>query len=279
MKFTVAILQRGKMMHADCFEDFARALAEALRRCGHQVTDFDDPGRIIAFGANNLRDTIGGLKKDTIIFNAEQLTATEPGFQMRNYEQWREFTIWDYAESNIAPLRSLGIQSAVLCPLGYVPTMETIATAENQDIDVLFYGAINARRRTILRALSTAGLNVVRLFGVYGVDRDAAIARAKVVLNIHFYDNPIFEIFRVSHLLANRVCVVSEDGGVDEGLETFARSATIYAARDRIVEACQEAVADAAKRKAAVERGYETFRAIDLVENVRRAVAESGQPT
>ena len=38
------------------------------------------------------------------------------------------------------------------------------------------------------------------------------IARSKIVLNLHQYDAQVFEIVRVSYLLANRRAVVSERG-------------------------------------------------------------------
>ena len=49
-------------------------------------------------------------------------------------------------------------------------------------------------------------------FNAYGGKRDALIARAKVVLNIHYYAAQVFEIVRVSYLLANSKAVVTEIG-------------------------------------------------------------------
>jgi len=46
---------------------------------------------------------------------------------------------------------------------------------------------------------------------IWGDERDNLIYRSKIVLNIHYYETKIFEIIRISHLLANRAFVISED--------------------------------------------------------------------
>ena len=213
---------------------------------------------------------------DAIVYNSEQVSAARTPEQfIQNFHQYRKHVVWDYSETNIRALRDLGIERPVHCPVGYISSMTKIMFSDTEDIDVLFYGSINSARREILDALDAAGLRVVRLFGVYGAERDQVIARAKVVLNLHFYDRPVFEIFRVSHLLANKKCVVSEDGGQDVELEAFAARAVVLEPRVRIVERCRELVADSVARKEIALRGFEEFRKIDLVECVRLALEAS----
>jgi hypothetical protein len=45
---------------------------------------------------------------------------------------------------------------------------------------------------------------------MYGRQRDALLARAKLALNMLFYEDGIFPSLRVAHLVANRVPVISE---------------------------------------------------------------------
>ena len=52
--------------------------------------------------------------------------------------------------------------------------------------------------------------NVKCLVGVYGEERDAYIARSKIVLNLHFYESQIMEQVRISYLLNNHALVISE---------------------------------------------------------------------
>jgi hypothetical protein len=187
----------------------------------------------------------------------------------------RNFAVWDYAQSNLDVLHRLGIHTATLCPLGYHKSMEVLPKVDEQDIDVLFYGSAGGPRREILDALDKTGMNVVRLFGVYDGPRDGIIARAKVVINLHYYPNGVFEIFRCSHLFANRVCVVNEAGGRDKGLEDLARRCTAYTPRAELVERCKELVASPHKRLMIAEQAYEEFKKTDMTENVRRALEAS----
>ena len=279
-RFTVVITGRGKFQHVECFYETARSIGAALRRLGHEVTPENDPGRYIAFGANNLHQVPGApLPPDTIIFNSEQLAAvTDPGFFMQGYlASSKTLTVWDYSSANVRAMREkLDIQRSVHCPLGYVPEMTTIEQRVDKDIDVLHYGSVgDSRRREMLDKLEEAGIRVVRLFGIYGKERDAVVARSKIVINLHYYERGVFEIFRVSHLLANRACVVTESGGCDPQLEEMAQRTCEYVDRDRIVDTCKMLVADDRMRDSIAERGFETFKTFDLTESVRRALEGS----
>ena len=75
---------------------------------------------------------------------------------------------------------------------------------------MLFYGMVNERRRQVLQNLESR-CRLAVLTGVFGAERDALIARAKIVLNLHYYETCILEQTRVSYLLNNGACVVSED--------------------------------------------------------------------
>ena len=105
----------------------------------------------------------------------------------------------------------MGLPRPTYVPIGYVPELTRIAPAP-EDIDVLFYGALSERRYAVLRDLHDRGLRVKWLLGAFGASRDAWIARSKIVINVHYWEAKIFEIARVSYLLANRRAVVSERG-------------------------------------------------------------------
>jgi hypothetical protein len=273
-RFTVGIVGRDTKPHARCFEDFALALADALRVLGHELAEFDHPGRMIMFGAGKMTDPAALMPADAILYNTEQLPAFRDA-RVQVDEGYRGRVVWDYSAANIVKLREMGIVRAVHCPLGYVPSMTMIGPAPEEDVDVLFYGSINRRRRGILDALDDAGLRVARLFDVYGKERDEMIARSKIVLNLHFYEPAVFEIFRVSHLLANKKCVVTEGGGQDEGLEMFARRSCVYTSRGEIVQVCRDFVRQPTARRVVAERGHAEFKKLDLVEHVRAALEQS----
>ncbi len=76
----------------------------------------------------------------------------------------------------------------------------------------------------------------------HGRARDELISRAKVVLNVHFYPTAIFEIVRVSYLLANRKAVVGECGPSTE-IDTDIREAIAPANYDRLCDRVRRTVA------------------------------------
>jgi len=139
---------------------------------------------------------------------------------------------------------------------------------------VLFYGAVNERRRDILIAIQQAGLRVHAPFGVYGAERDALIARAKVVLNIHAHPTKVLEVVRISYLLANRKAVVTELDA-DSELEPDIFAAVAGVPYDRLLAECRRLVADADERQELEDRGYAIFQRRDLVPILRRAITDA----
>ena len=144
-------------------------------------------------------------------------------------------------------------------PIGYVPELTRIVPAP-EDIDVLFYGIFSQRRRAVLDALRARGLRVEWLLGLYGPARDAVIARSKIVINMHLHEAQVFEIVRVSYLLANRRTVVSERGAHPTD-ESDLESGIAFAAYDELVDRCVELLGDEHARRELAERGYQLFSA------------------
>jgi hypothetical protein len=84
-----------------------------------------------------------------------------------------------------------------------------------KDIDVMFYGTANSRRNIILGILKEQlqghGYNMTVVSALFGAELLDHIARSKVVLNVHYYANSIFESDRVHTALRfPDVRVVSE---------------------------------------------------------------------
>jgi hypothetical protein len=154
---------------------------------------------------------IHALPPSAILYNLEPLPSQPPPWLTPVVlSAYRGCRVLDYG--GLQTIWWTGLRMpAQWVPVGYVPELTQIAPAANQDIDVLFYGTPNPRRLRVLEALKAAGLRVAAAFGVCGLQRDALIARAKLVLNVHYYDPmPVFEVVRVSYLSANRKVVVAE---------------------------------------------------------------------
>ena len=215
------------------------------------------------------------LPPNSIIYNFEQvggaINLLTPAFRMAISCH----RVWDYSSRNMEQLAPLiGHDRRQVLPVGYVPALTRIPRARVQDIDVLFYGAVNERRRDILMEIQRAGLRVHSLFGVYGAERDALIARAKVVLNIHAHPTKVLEVVRISYLLANRKAVVTELDA-DTELDPDIVDAVAGASYEHLVAECRRLVADAAERQDLEDRGYNIVQRRDLVPMLRCAITEA----
>jgi hypothetical protein len=281
-RFTLWVVQQNPQDVAPrCFFEFAEGVAYSLRQLGHEVAFVQGASpysyalpdsRAIVFNGHCLPAI--PLAPDTIIYNAEQVQVD--AWKAANYAGLlRRHAVWDYSTENIGRLAQLGVTRVTHCPVGYYPGLTDIKPAPQEDLDVLFIGWMNERRTKIVNDLARRGVKVRALTGVYGEERNAWLARAKIVLNIHFYEKPVFEIFRVSHLLANKKCVVSEDSGCDAGLEAFAAQATTLVPYDKIPAAVATLLLDKDKRREQAARGFEAFSKLDQVAIVKAALEAS----
>lgn len=258
--------------HAGAFYETARGLQGGFRELGLQVpivTRRDQlRGRAIILGANLLP----GMQEirvppKAVLFNLEQITPGSEWLSPAYLKLLKRHTVWDYSTYNIEQLAELGIDDVVHCPLGYSNPMQCMQPATEHDIDILFYGSLNERRLAVLEQMATAGLKIEVLFGVYGDERDALIARSRIVLNVHYYDSKIFEIVRISHLLANGVCVVSEDSPMDSALAAVA-DGIVQAPYEELVDRCRELVETGAW-EAVGRRGRDVFSAVRQADYLR----------
>ncbi|PJE06990.1 MAG: hypothetical protein CK428_22695, partial [Mycobacterium sp.] len=278
MRFAVAVVSPPDHydVSAGAFNEVAEALHHGLRALGHDSVLTDrldlDERRTIVLGSNLLVQYGLGPPKDLIVYNLEQLGDDLPWMTMPAFvDLFRRHPTWDYSQANIDYLAAMGLPRPAYVPIGYVPELTRIAPA-SEDIDVLFYGALNGRRYAVLRELHERGLRVKWLSGTYGASRDAWIARSKIVLNIHYWKAKIFEVTRVSYLLANRRAVVSERGN-DPTLERDLASGIAFADYEGLVDRCVELLGDECARRELAERGYQAFSARDQAAVLDRALS------
>ena len=261
--------------HAGAFHEVALGLQGGFRELGIHAPVITDRQRIrgtaIVLGAN-LLPLMKGTKPPgkSILYNLEQITPGSDWLTADYLKLLKRHRVWDYSRYNIEQLKELGIRDITHCPIGYSEALGRIELTEERDIDVLFYGSMNERRLQILEQLVESGLRVETLFGVYGEQRDALIARSKLVLNIHYYPAKIFEIVRISWLLANGVCVVSEDSPIDSALESV-QDGIIQAPYDGLVRTCRQVIEDGTWISTG-RRGFDVFRRNRQANHLRSAL-------
>lgn len=201
------------------------------------------------------------LSDEAVVYNHEQIF---PGTWLLNDDYLfalRHCEVWDYSQVNIEAFRKMGIAPVKHVPNGYVPELEVFAQKPeaDKDIDVLFVGGSFPRRVKILDECRKLGLRVTHLTNCYGAARDNFHARAKVVLNLHAYAAAIFETARVSYLLANGCCVVSENG-TDQQAEDSYRAGVTFGSAEEVPALALRLVNDPAARSKQAAAGQAMMR-------------------
>lgn len=275
-KFAVTIVSPPGYIHSAVFREVAESIHYGLLSLGHDcvlTADGNLPGRQhIVLGSNLLPGHPIPLAPDAILYNLEQVDPQSSWFRPALIDIFRQYSLWDYSHRNVAELKHLGVHVAHVLPIGYVKQLTRIKPSVHRDIDVLFFGSVNPRRFEIMERLRAAGLNAVAVFGAYGEERDALIARSKLLLNVHFYEAKVLEMVRISYLLANGCAVLSErssDRSEDESLG----DAVAFADYDDLVGTALALINNPEHREQLARRGFEVMSS-RLMSNYLRAALD-----
>src|SRR5581483_10454661 len=280
-EFHIILVRPSGYLHTDAFREIAETLQIGLQGLGHatEIAEnvFESGWKTVILGAHLLTpEQMEALPRGSVIYNLEQLGGAQLNSAYSALAKRHQ--IWDYDTGNLAKWKTLGCTyDPVHVPIGYVAELSRIKNAAKQDIDVLFYGSLNERRNRILSGLRDEGMNVHSVFGVYGSQRDELIARAKVVLNVHFYESKVFEIVRVSYLLANAKAIVSESSpGTD--MEEGLHAAIACVPYDSLVKTCAALVQDEEERRKLETRGFQWFSQRKETDILKAALQKTTKP-
>jgi len=218
-KYRVVIIVPAGYSHSQCFTEVAFLIRNSLKDleidCDLTINELAADRINVLLGFHLIRNTEVLKDFKYIPYQLEQLSSVEGVFSDSIKTVLSKATaVWDYSQENVVFLEKQGIKAKHV-PVGFHKSLQQIALKPERDIDVLFFGSMGQRRESIMNQLaSETSLRVKTLFGAYGKERDDTIGRAKIIINIHFYNAKIFEAVRVSYLLNNACCVVSEDSAV-----------------------------------------------------------------
>lgn len=262
--YNVCLPRPEGYQHSFCLLELAELITYSLRDLGHDTTfrinDIDSGRRNIIVGCHLVGpEMMAHVPASTIVVNSEQIYDEDPFAWNGKIFGWaRNFETWDYSPRNVAAFAQRGLPDVKLLKIGHQPQLARIEKAADPDIDVLFYGSVTDRRREVFEQIRQRGLNLVTLFAVYGAERDAHIARAKVVLNMHNHAAEIFEVVRVHYLLSNSVAVVSEVNA-STSMPDFYAEAVAGVPYESLAEECARLVGDDEARRACQRRGFEAI--------------------
>ncbi|WP_218080253.1 CgeB family protein [Anthocerotibacter panamensis] len=226
--------------------------------CTLQFNTFDSSSINVVLGYHLINDISFSLEYRYIIYQLEQLSDREGWFNLSSLGVMKNsIFVWDYSLDNILFLHSKGVKNTKLLPIGFHEKLETIVPSI-PEVDVLFYGSTNHRRNSILHELSK-DYNVVHIFGVYGEQRDAFIAKSRIIMNIHYYESQVMEQVRISYLLNNHCFVISEDSPNNPYLEGI-----ISVPYEMLVDCCQYYIDQPEERYQIADEGYKFFQKLPM---------------
>jgi hypothetical protein len=279
-RFNIAQLIPDDRIHGlHGFREVIETIEWGLTELGHIVSRSVNrgvgDGTNILFGFHALSESaVDALPPDTIVYNFEQMAGRQVAtFRPAYHAAARRLQIWEYSERNLPMWDELNpARGVVHVPVGWAPVLARIPENVAKDIDVLFYGFPGALRLGVFDELCRAGAHSVFVCGLYGKSRDSLIARAKLVLNVNFYESSsIFEVVRVSYLLANAKAVVA-NANPDMFVESDLRDAVAFASREQLIPACMALLADEPALLRLGERGREIIRKRDIRPILLRAL-------
>lgn len=252
-KFNVCLIKPENYIHSYAFLELGELLYFSLKELGFEAginfNRIEPSQKNILIGCHLLNpNLIPQLPATTIVLNTEQISSDQSPLNAALFPWVHAFEVWDYSKRNIEKLNDVGISRVKHFQIGFQNELARLQKQEDKDIDVLFYGCINERRKYILDKLVEKGLKVKTLFGVYGKERDEWVTRSKVVLNLHFYNSEIFEIVRVFYLLTNSIAVIGEVNKTTS-IDAIYSDGIYTASYDELVEKCMEVVASEVLRK------------------------------
>lgn len=250
--------------------DLINCFQASLQDLGYTTsngTSIHETGINLNIGATNVSyDEFVSCQDRLIHYNLEQVH--KDNYLLNN--DWANLlkvgVVWDYSQQNINRFSAMGIYKTAFVPIGFHKAMSFIESSDEQDIDVLFYGVETDRRTVLINNIRDRGLTVLtpNLKFWYNQpwpveERNKAIQRSKVVLNAHAYDqNNIFELVRVSHLLANKKAVVSEVRP-DTYIEQDLVPAIMHGSINQLPALCEMLVYDDECRKEQEKIGFDIF--------------------
>ena len=278
---TITRVKPANYVHDAAFDPVVSVLMTTLHskvpRVQTLVNKFNPEGLNIVVGAHLLQDPKMLLDEpNTIVYNFEQFDTKSDWFSSDYVSLLKSKPYWDYSTANIAAMKKAYPEAqATHVPFAYAPVLDysyvrrDVFRVKRKDIDVLFFGSMNDRRAKIIGELTSMGLNVQAVFGVYGPELSVLIHRSKLVLNMHYYDSSVFEAVRVIPLLASRVAVVSEKSVDDDDYKYLDQTSGILVTDyDKLAFVCKQLVENADDRECLSDTGYANVKLKTMVQSL-----------
>jgi hypothetical protein len=234
--------------HHKVFNEIVKGIVYCLKKNNFDYTVVDtinkhDEDLYIILGLNGFTSR-NVIPKYYIAVQLEQTGVPQTPWLTNEYYSIlnNAIEVWDYSKVNIQNFSNLVSSPIYFIPLSYIPSLthhDRLRT--KKDIDVLFMGALNEKRVNFINKLKNNNINVhVAAYNLWGRKRDAIVARSKILLNIHFYENAILETARLSYILSMGECIVITEKSSDSFLDQSYANYVDFCNSDNAVEMCKK---------------------------------------
>ncbi|WP_456070129.1 glycosyltransferase family protein [Haemophilus paraphrohaemolyticus] len=152
------------------------------------------------------------LPKHYVAYQLEQSVSSR--WFTKNYLQKLDYAykVFDYSLENIKYLENKGInrKDIYFMPISYNSGYADLIGVENEQYDVLFYGdSSNIRRKKYLTSLAE-DFNLRIVSNLFGEELYKELSKAKIIVNIHYYDGALLETTRLYECLSLNKFIISE---------------------------------------------------------------------
>lgn len=215
----------------------------------------------ILFNSHNYTDNLPFNMKYAV-FNYEQ--AGSPYVKYPHYlnKMNSGAVVFDYSWYNKAYLENVINKKVIIIDYIYHPSLTNCISYSEAEIDILFYGCANDNRREYQALFKNTPYKVVFDFNyqLFGDKLMEAIRKSKIVLNLHYYQNPsVLEISRIIPLIANHKLVLSERSD-DVKADNRFKDMVEFIDKDTILSVCEKYISNPQLRQEKVKEAFELFK-------------------
>lgn len=136
----------------------------------------------------------------------------------------KAIAIFEYSLTNIEYLQKHGIPFSKIFYIPISPNGKVEKrTNHKYEYDVLFYGDINSERRKKFLDKIQEKFDIKIISNLFGEELKRKLGKARIVVNIHYYENAILETTRISEVLSLGTSLIvserSSEANLDEQFE------------------------------------------------------------
>jgi len=255
---------------------------EDLRFC-----KLSGPRFLVVLGSHHISrytsgNKISSLKSDfppkdrTALYNFEYIDGQADFDRSQQTHMWQVYDhyslskhgIWDYSQSNFEQTVKEGYNAKYL-PLGFVESLTWSNDGDfpPKDIDVLFYGSLNAYRQNTLQKLRKEGVAVRHANAqndIYGEKLNSLIQRSKIVVNLRYFDERSevsgeWKMARFLRPLANGILIISERCGSTQEMALWEGKGIIFVPRDDLANTIKYYLEHSGEAEAIAREGKNAF--------------------